>query len=392
VCGFAGFRGRVIGLDCPPGGPTIDRSSAQHERKEAAGVQVALVGLLQSGKTTLFSAVSGRPYDEAVQAAAHERAPLAVVHVPDPRLEFVAALQGSPKVTHAAVNFLDLSAVDPRLSESQNRRAVTQMRDMDCLVHVVRAFQPPGGKPPDPAAEIETLTAELLLADQMQVEARIQRIERTLTKPGQDRKALGEELELQKRCLDCLNRERPLREAVQRESEEAMLRSFAFLTLRPLVRVINIAEAQIPDAGQIAAAHGDRAAACIACCAKIESELAELQGPDRKAFMEDLGLKEPMADRLVHIIHKATESICFLTAGTTEARAWTVPRGTTALEAAGKVHTDMARGFIRAETVAFADLEAAGDIKAARAVGHVRLEGKQYVVQDGDLILFRFNV
>ena len=158
------------------------------------------------------------------------------------------------------------------------------------------------------------------------------------------------------------------------------------------MRVINIAEAQIPDAGQIAAAHGDRAAACIACCAKIESELAELQGADREAFMKDLGLEEPMADRLVHIIHKATESICFLTAGATEARAWTVPRGTTALEAAGKVHTDMARGFIRAETVAFADLEAAGDMKAARAAGHVRLEGKQYVVQDGDLILFRFNV
>ena len=356
-------------------------------------MQAGFVGLAQSGKTTLFSAVSGQPYGQAALAAAsHERPPMAVVKVPDPRLAFLRKMENAPKITQATVDVLDLPSVGDELSDAQNRRAFAAMRDPDVLVHIVRAFESSAGKPADPAGDIEAFTAELLLGDQMQVESRIERIEKALTKPNIDHKALTEELALQQRCLDCLNRERPLTEAITKEAEAAVVRSFAFLTLRPLVRVINIDEGRIGDADTVAAAHADRAAASLAVCGKIESELAELDGDERAEFMVDLELTETAAERLIRACYAATDSITFLTSGPKEARAWPIKRGTHAVTAAGRIHTDLARGFIRAETVAYAHLFAAGDMKAAKAAGHVRLEGKEYVIQEGDVILFRFNV
>lgn len=341
----------------------------------------------------MFSAVSGQAYDQAALASAsYERVPLAVVKVPDDRLDFLAVMEGSPKKTYAVIDFLDLPSLGGKLSDSQNRRAFNAMRELDVLTHVVRAFESADGKPPNVAADIEEFTSELLLGDQMQVEPRIERIEHGLTKPNVDRKALTEELELQKRCLDCLNRERPLSEAIQKESEQAMVRSFAFLTLRPLVRVINIDESQIADADEIVAAHGDGSVNCLAVCGKIESELAELSGDDRKEFMADLGLESSAGERLIRTCYHAANTHSFLTSGPNEVRAWMIKRGVTAVVAAGKIHTDLARGFIRAETVAYDDLTAAGDMKSAKAAGHVRLEGKEYVIKDGDVILFRFNV
>jgi len=354
-------------------------------------MKIAFVGPLQSGKSTLFRAVTG--YHADAHHGPGEQ--LAVVRVPEPRLDFLHALHPTAKRIEATMDCLDVPGFshETPAQQAEFRKTLPAIRQCDVLVAVVRAFS--GAAVPayrnrvDPRADLDELMAELAFCDLEQVGNRIEKLEKSIKKPTQSREHEKRELELMKRCYKTLEDDQPIASAVQSEEERRMLMGFAFLTQLPLIVVVNVDDAQAaaPPPFTYETAHST-----IALCAETEEQIAQLPPADRAAFLEDLGVAEPARDRLVRACYEAAGLISFLTMGDKEVRAWTIQRDASALEGAGKIHTDIARGFIRAETVAYDDLKAAGDMKAAKAAGKVRLEGKTYVVQDGDVITFRFNV
>lgn len=354
-------------------------------------MKIAFIGPPQSGKTTLFRAVTEQFAGPDYGLQEH----LAVVKVPDRRLDFLYKLYKPKRYAPATIEVLDVPGFSQETAAQQQefRRHLPALKTCEALVAVVRGFDDPGVVPyrgrVDPRADLEELHAELIFADLETVATRIERIEKALTKPTRTHDQEKHELSVLQRLREALEKETPLSEVITNDEDRKLVRGFRFLTQMPLVVVINVSESQAanPPVFEYPYAH-----TVIGLCALTEAEIARLAPEDRRAFLDDLGVAEPAKDRLVRACLAATGRICFLTCGSEEVHAWSVPRGTTAIEAAGEVHTDMARGFIRAETVAFADLEAAGDMKAAKAAGKVRLEGKSYVVQDGDVILFRFNV
>lgn len=292
------------------------------------------------------------------------------------------------------MEFVDL----PGSAEGDSEQAgltkhLPTLRQSDALVVVLRQFEsesvPVHGDRIDPAADLELLRAEMLLADLEICAGRVERLEKAVTKPTKDQEQQKRELDLLRRCQDALERERPLSDVVQPGEEEKMLRSFGFLTQKPLVVVLNIGESDIGGEIDFRDPH---AAATVALAADIEAEIMQVEPADRAEFMEGYGIQALARDRLVRACFDALGMICFLTAGEDECRAWPIPKGCSAQEAAGKIHSDLARGFIRAETVAFDDLKAAGDMRAAKAAGKVRQEPKAYVVADGDIMNIKFNV
>ncbi|MCK6456290.1 MAG: redox-regulated ATPase YchF [Phycisphaerae bacterium] len=354
-------------------------------------MRFALVGPPQSGKSTLFSAITGLAPDPAQSGV--ER--LATVKVPDPRLDLLAVLHKPKKYTEATLEFVDVPGIslsDPH-GQAEFRRCMANLRVCDGLVAVVRQFESSGvtayRNRIDPKADLDELHTELMFADLEQVVNRIERLEKQVAKGGKAVEADKRELALMQRIRECLEKELPVSNALHNDEEGKIALSFGFLTQKPLIVVINVSEG---DVARPPAFTHPTATATLALSAEIEAEIAQLSPDDRPAFLADLGLSEPAKNRLIHACYDAAGLISFLTAGEEEVRAWTIRRGMSALEAAGKIHSDIQRGFIRAETVAYADLKAAGDMRAAKAAGKVRLEGKTYVVQDGDVILFRFNV
>ena len=356
-------------------------------------MQIALIGLSQSGKSTLFAAATGKAYDPV--AAGAGQAERAVVKVPDERLNVLADMYKPKKITHATIDFLDvpgLSFVDEAL-RAEARKIVAQVRNTDMLVLVICGFANPSVAAyrdrVNPVADLEELRSELLLADLELIENRIEKLEKSVHKPSKTQDQDKKELALLLRCREAIENEQPLSSVIEGE-EERVVRSFGFLTLKPMLIVENIAENKIGSAGVM----GTEAAgtAVIALSAPIEAELAGLEDDDRAVFMEDLGVREIARDQLVQQCYTACKLVSFLTTGEDEVRAWTIPAECPAVEAAGAIHSDIQRGFIRAETVAYQDLIGAGDMKSAKAAGKIRLEGKTYAVQDGDIINFRFNV
>jgi len=354
-------------------------------------MKVALIGPPQSGKSSLFTAASGQVH-EAAHAGQEQ---VAVVKVPEPRLELLAEIEKPKKWTYATIDLLDTPAIDLSSPAGRNEfnRLVPSLRDCNGLVAVVRAFDDPSVPPHrgriDPAADLKELHGELIFADLAQVANRLERLDDKRRKRNRLEESEKREHALLSRCQEALEAERPVREVIETDQDERTVRSFAFLTLKPLVVVVNVGEAEAAEPRPIAAM---AAYEPLYVCAKVEAEIAQLDPADRPAFLADLGLAQPARDRLVHAIYQRIGLIAFLTGGPQEVRAWALPAGTPAIEAAGNIHTDMARGFIRAEVVAYDDLADAGDMKAAKAAGKVRLEGKQYILQDGDVVLFRFNV
>jgi GTP-binding protein YchF len=354
-------------------------------------MKVALIGPPQSGKTTLFTAVTGQAAPPAQTGLEH----VAIVHVPDPRLAVLAEMRRVKRTVPAALDFVDFPGVSLAVSQGQNefRRHAAGMRTCDALVVVLRAFEneviPPYRDRIDPAADLEELRTELAFADLDVATGRVERLRKQVTKPTPTQDHDRRELALLERCQDALENDRPISSALQSDEERQMVSSFAFLTQQPLVLVVNVSEAALGSPPVLP--FGDEAVV-ITLSAEIEAEIAQLDEADRPDFLADLGIGEPARDSLIHACYQALGLISFLTWTDEEVRAWSVPAGTPAIEAAGKVHSDMARGFIRAETISFDDLAAAGDMKAAKAAGKVRLEGKTYLVQDGDVIQFRFNV
>ncbi len=356
-------------------------------------MRVALVGPPQSGKSVLFAAIA-EAGGSHVDVHRPDQPHLAVVKVPDDRLNWLASHEQSKKTTPAELEFLDLPGLD--LSSPAGRtHAKThwdKMRQSDLLVLVMRGFDDPSvplyRARVDPTSDVQELVSEMLFADLEQVTTRIERLDAAIRKPTPNREAQQHELELMKRLAETLESEKPISDAVTSDNEEKLLRSFAFLSQKPMLVILNCSEEELgsappPDVEGLT---------CLRLSAKIEEELAQLAPEERGEFLADLGLSAPARDVLIRSCYERLNVVTFFTSGANETRAWSIPAGTDALGAAAQVHTDMARGFIRAELVAFDDLHAAGDMKSAKSAGKVRLEGKTYVVQDGDVINFRFNV
>jgi ribosome-binding ATPase len=354
-------------------------------------MKIAFVGPPQSGKSTLFRAVTG--HQPGPHPVIGEQ--LAAVKVPDPRLDFLQALYKPKKYTEATIDVLDVPGFSHETAAQQNefRKTLPSIRQCDALVAVLRAFDSASVQPyrnrVNPKADLEELLAELLFCDLETVSTRIEKLEKALTKPTKTHELEKRELELMHRLRKALEAEQPITTAIENDEERKALSSFAFLTEMPLIVVINVNESQAAAASPFAYEH---ARANIALCADTEEQIAQLEPADRQAFLDDLGVKEPARGRLIHACYDAVGLVSFLTCGEDEVRAWSIHKGSDAVVAAGKIHTDIARGFIRAETVSFEDLKANGDMKAAKGAGKVRLEGKHYIVQDGDVINFRFNV
>ncbi|MHC4562784.1 MAG: DUF933 domain-containing protein [Planctomycetota bacterium] len=352
-------------------------------------MRIALVGPPQSGKSTLFAAVA-EAGGSHVDLSRADQSHLAVVKVPDDRPAWLAKVFGSPKIGLAELEFLDVPGLDLS-SEAGRTRAKAHwpaMRQSGMIAYVVRAFDSDAVAPyrgrVDPMADVDELRSEMLFADLDQVTSRIDKLDQAVRKPTPNRAQQQHELDLMRRFAEALEQERTVADVSISDADAKLVRSFAFLSALPDLVVINCGEDQL--------AEGDNEPGVLRLSAQIEEEIAQLSPDERQEFLADLGVTASARDRLIHACYERLDLVSFLTAGETESRAWTVPAGTDALTAAEGIHSDMARGFIRAETVAYDDLRAAGDMKTARAAGKVRLEGKNYIVQDGDVITFRFNV
>jgi len=356
-------------------------------------MKVALIGPIQSGKTTLLAALTGRPVGHLVPTAVNE----GIVSVPDERLDWLAGHYKPKRVTYAAIDCLDMPGLDLQTEHGRAaaRRLVSQARAADMLVVVVRAFQDQSVAPYrgriDPRADLAEIRTELLFSDLELITTRIDKLAKQVHKPTPTQAQDKLELALHQRLQQAIESDRPISSAIQSEADKKMIRSLALLSLKPMAVVVNIGEGQLGAAHPIEDICGPDVPV-LSLSVKLEYELSQLD-PDSKAeFMAGLGIETPAINRFVKVCYSSLGLISFLTVGADEVRAWPIPKGTVALDAAGRVHSDMKRGFIRAEVFRFDDLKALGSEKELRAAGKFRLEGKDYVVQDGDIVHFRFNV
>lgn len=348
-------------------------------------MKVAIVGLPKSGKSTVFTAVTGL----AVDPFAAPQAIQGVVRVPDPRLKYLTDLYKPKKVTQAVIEFIDIPGCS--LSDAHGRDAWKQLlptvRQAEALVAVVRDFKndavPAYRDRIDAQSDFDEVWAELIFADLDAVTTRLERLEKGLKKPTGSQDAQKHEMALLQRCKEALESDAPLSSVLNSENDRAVVSSFSFLTQKPIICVRNVSDDAVATASPIEAKHS---AGSITLSASIEAEIAALEPADRAAFLADLGLQAPAKDRLVQTCYQAMGLISFLTMGEDEVRAWTITKGSTAVEAAGKIHSDLARGFVRAETISYDDLVACKDSKGAKAAGKARKEGKTYVVADGDIL------
>jgi GTP-binding protein YchF len=361
-------------------------------------LRAALIGFPSTGKTTLFQLMTA--VREPTRAHGRGEAAIGVSRVPDDRLDRLTAMYNPRKRVPATVEFADIAAGGS--GGAQALLDVAAYRAADALVHVVRTFQdetvPHVSGAVDPARDAQAMEDELILADLGVAERRLERIEKDLKKNRSPE--LERERDLMVRCREALENGTPLRTLGLAGDDLKRLRGFQLLSAKPLLVVINMDEAEMSRTG----ADVDRAAdltglaaflsrggvRAVALCARIELEIAELEPADAAAFLADLGLTESGLARVIRASYDLLGYMSFFTVGEDECRAWSIPRGTIAQEAAGEIHSDIARGFIRAEVVAYEALVARGSMAACRDHGEVRLEGKDYVVQDGDIINFRF--
>jgi GTP-binding protein YchF len=360
-------------------------------------MKIAIIGLPNSGKTTVFNALTRGTAETTAYASGQLEPNLATVKVPDERLAVLARMFNPKKVTPADVQYVDVGGLSGsgRQGPGLPPALLNYLGGADALLHVVRAFEDddvphPSGSV-DLARDVADVDLELIFSDLAIVERRLARLNAEIGKmSARDREVRIAERDALERVHAALAAETPVRDLELREEEEKLLRGFQFLSAKPLLLVLNIGEGQINRPPAFIYPH--RRAQVVTFCAKIEAELAQLDDADAQAFMQDLGISAPARDRVIAASYQLLGLVSFLTAGPDEVRAWTIRRGTPAVEAAGAIHSDIQRGFIRAEIVAYDDLVRAGGMAEARKQGTLRMEGKTYIVQDGDVCHFLFNV
>ena len=365
-------------------------------------MKLGILGLPNVGKSTLFNSLTKAGAESANYPFCTIDPNVGVVAVPDERLKLLGDLYSSKKITPAVIEFVDIAGLVKGASKGEGlgNQFLANVRECDALVHVVRCFEDPNvvhvDGSIDPVRDIETIDLELVFADLEVLERRMSRLGRS----ARNDKDAAAELAMLQRLRAHLEEGKAAASFERKgESEEAWFAEYNLLTAKPVIFAANVAETDAADDGaqnphvQAVRSHAaDVNAEVFVVCAQIEEEISELDDDEKQMFLEDLGLKESGLDKLIRASYSLLGLMSFLTAGEKETRAWTIKKGTKAPQAAGKIHTDFERGFIRAEVVNYRDLLDCGSLGAAREKGIVRLEGKEYVVQDGDVILFRFNV
>lgn len=355
-------------------------------------MQAGIIGLPQVGKTTLFRILT-RAHVEGKGGASATH--VGVARVPEPRLLELARLYNPKKITYATVNYVDLGG----MQKERMREALAELREVDVIAHVIRVFEDPSVPHSegsiDPLRDATNLDLELMLSDHEQITRRLDRVEKDLKKKRDP--ALETEKTTLEKCKAHLESEKPLRELQLTPDEKKSTSGFLFLSARPVLYVLNLGDEEADkldtavERHQLSALEGRPNSAVVAICGRLEAELGEMEEKEAAELLASYGLKEPGLNRLIRATYDLLGLIQFFTAGEPEVRAWTIRKGDYAVKAAGVIHSDIEKGFIRAEVVRWNDLVEAGSIAAAKEKAQVRLEGKEYVVEEGDVILFRHS-
>ncbi len=357
-------------------------------------MQTGIIGLPQVGKTSLFRILTKARVDAR---SSPNQAHVGIARVPDARVAKLAEVFKPKKITYATIEYVDIGGLQK--DREKNSASLVPLREADALAHVVRLFEDPAvphqAGSLDAMRDIESVDIELILTDLEQAAKRIERVEKDLKKKKDN--LLEAELQVLMRCRGALEAETPLRELAFKPEEQKMLTGFMFLTRKPMLYVLNLGDEEASQIERVVEKYhlqklaSKEHTAVVPFCGKIEAELAELDDAESAEMMRAYGLMESGRDRLIQASYRLLGLISFLTCGEPECRAWTIERGMNAQKAAGAIHSDIERGFIKAEVVNWEDLLKAGSFAVARERGQQRLEGKEYLVQDGDVILFRHS-
>jgi hypothetical protein len=355
-------------------------------------MRLGIIGLPQSGKTTLFNALTRgtQPTGTAGRIEVHT----AVVDVPDPRVDRLTDMFKPKKKIYTKVTYSDIAGLDGSASKAGiSGTLLNQLAQMDGFIEVVRCFEDENLPHPsgsiDPARDILAMDSEFVLNDLISVERKLEHLAEERKKgAGRDKGLIEREIDLFNRLQAALNEETPLRDVEISPEEEKLMSGFGFLSRKPLLAVLNLAEGQkTPELG-----YAHKHTQLVALQGKLEMDIAQLSPEEAELFLQEYGIEEPSLHKMIRLSYDLLGLLSFFTAGDDECRAWTVRRGALAPEAAGVIHTDLQKGFIRAEVVAYDDLMALGSMSAAKAHGKLRLEGKEYIVKDGDILNIRFNI